>query len=123
VPLQPPDALQEVAFVELQVNVDALPLLTAICDALMDALGSAPTGEVLTAFPQPANSAAAMATSGVKYRITSPVFFNRKSSAMHLLVNLPEFHYVNRGNSLKRHRKAGVSHAITRRNMVSTTSI
>jgi len=73
-PLQPPEAVQEVASVELQVNVDASPLSIAIGDALMDALGSAPIGDLLTPPPQATNSAAPIAMTGVKYRITSPSF-------------------------------------------------
>jgi hypothetical protein len=98
VPLQPPDPLQAVAFVELQVNVDAAPLLTVVCDALMDALGSVLVGGVLTPFPQPDNSAAPDTTSEIKYRMASPIFFNRMPLAAHLLAKLRKFHYVNRGS-------------------------
>jgi len=38
-PLQPPEAVQEVALVELHVNVDAAPLTTEVCAALRDAVG------------------------------------------------------------------------------------
>ena len=38
-PPQPPEAAHEVALVELQVSVEAPPLLTAVGAALMDAVG------------------------------------------------------------------------------------
>ena len=40
VPLQLPDAVHEVAFVELHVSVEAPPLTTAVGEALSDALGA-----------------------------------------------------------------------------------
>ncbi len=39
-PLQPPDAVQDVAFDELHVIFDAAPLLTLLGEALMDAAGA-----------------------------------------------------------------------------------
>lgn len=39
VPLQPPDAVHDVASLELQVSVEAPPLLTEVCAALRDAVG------------------------------------------------------------------------------------
>jgi hypothetical protein len=41
VPLQPPDAVHEVAFAELQVSVDAEPLLTGVGDTVSAAVGGA----------------------------------------------------------------------------------
>jgi hypothetical protein len=38
-PLQPPDAVHDVASTELQVSVEAPPLLTEVCAALRDAVG------------------------------------------------------------------------------------
>jgi len=38
-PLQPPDAVQEVAFDELHVRFEAAPLLTLLCEALINAVG------------------------------------------------------------------------------------
>jgi hypothetical protein len=38
-PLQPPDAVHDVESVELQVSVEAPPLLTDVCAALRDAVG------------------------------------------------------------------------------------
>ncbi len=42
-PLQPPEAAQEVAFIELHVNIDAEPLLTVVCDAWSATEGGAST--------------------------------------------------------------------------------
>jgi hypothetical protein len=54
-PLHPPDAAQEAAFDELQVRFDAVPLLTLLCEVLIDAVGGAlePEGPPP---PQDANS-------------------------------------------------------------------
>jgi hypothetical protein len=50
-PLHPPEAAQEVAFVELHVKVDDLPLAIESGAALIDAIG---TGDVVfDAFPPP----------------------------------------------------------------------
>jgi hypothetical protein len=84
-PLHPPDPLHEVAFFELQVNVDDSPLSIAIGDAPMDALGKATAGDLLPSPPQATNSAAPIAMIGVKYRIASPSF-NRMSLVAHALV-------------------------------------
>ena len=84
-PLHPPDPMHEVAFFELQVNVDDLPLSTAIGDALMDALGAAPAGDLPPSPPQATNSAAQIAMPGVKYRIASPLF-DRIYTIAHALV-------------------------------------
>jgi hypothetical protein len=43
-PLQPPDALQDEALVELQVNMAAAPLLTVVGDALSDAVAAGGAG-------------------------------------------------------------------------------
>jgi hypothetical protein len=45
-PLQPPDAVQDVAFDELQVRVDAAPLLTLVGAALIEAVGGGGGSEV-----------------------------------------------------------------------------
>lgn len=44
-PLQPPDAVQEVVFDELHVRFDAAPLLTLLGDALIDAEGGGAEGD------------------------------------------------------------------------------
>jgi hypothetical protein len=73
-PLQPPDALQELAFVELQVSVVAAPLLTVVGDALIAAVGGEIIGDVADPWPQATNSSAdAIVMTGVKYRIPAPV--------------------------------------------------
>jgi hypothetical protein len=41
VPLQPPEAVQAVAFIELQVSIDADPLLTGVGDTVNAAVGGA----------------------------------------------------------------------------------
>jgi len=71
-PLQPPEALQEVALVELQVRVAAAPLVTVVGDAVIDAVGAG--GAVVTGTepdpPQAARSSAApIAIPGVKQRV------------------------------------------------------
>jgi len=43
-PLQPPEALQDEALVELQVNMAAAPLLTVVGDALSDAVAAGGAG-------------------------------------------------------------------------------
>jgi hypothetical protein len=74
VPLQSPEALQDVALLELHVSVDSLPLVTAVGEALIDALGSELV-RVLTASPQAANSSAAPITeTRLKNRMASPNF-------------------------------------------------
>jgi hypothetical protein len=85
-PLQPPEAVHAVAFVELQVNVDASPLPIGVRDALMDAPGRASIGDLLTSPPQATNSAVPIAMTGVEYRITLPVFFDRMPLIAHTLV-------------------------------------
>jgi hypothetical protein len=54
-PLQPPEAVQLVAFVELQVNVDAVPLTTLVGLALSATvgLGTTVTRAVWLALPAP----------------------------------------------------------------------
>jgi hypothetical protein len=44
VPLHPPDAVHDVAFVELHVNVDAPPIATLVGFAVSDTVGAAATG-------------------------------------------------------------------------------
>ena len=56
-PLHPPEALQEVAFVELHVNVDSLPPAIADGDALSDAVGCELVNG-LAVSPQAANDSA-----------------------------------------------------------------
>lgn len=43
VPLQPPEAVHDVAFVELQLMVEVLPPLMLVGDALSDTVGAAAT--------------------------------------------------------------------------------
>ena len=71
VPLQPPEAVQEVALVELQVNVDAAPLSTAVGAAVSDPVGSGETAAVGDLDPPHAarSSAATTATIGVNPRM------------------------------------------------------
>lgn len=61
VPLQPPEAVHELAFVELQVRVEAAPLLTAVCAALRDAVGRGRLvgGATTVVFPHATNIRAA----------------------------------------------------------------
>jgi hypothetical protein len=44
-PLQPPDAVQDVAFDELHARFEAAPLLTLLCEALIDAVGGGSEGD------------------------------------------------------------------------------
>jgi hypothetical protein len=71
-PVQPPEALHDVASVELQVNMAASPLLTVVGEALIDALsgsGFAVSGTDPDP-PQAAKSSAApIAIAGAKQRI------------------------------------------------------
>jgi hypothetical protein len=71
-PVQPPEALHDVASVELQANIAASPLLTVIGDAVIDAVGTG--GFVVTGTdpdpPQAARSSdAPIAIPGVRRRI------------------------------------------------------
>ena len=73
-PVQPPEALQDVVFVELQVSIAAPPLLTMVGDADIDAVGAG--GTVVTGTdpdpdpPQAARSSVApIAIAGAKQRI------------------------------------------------------
>jgi hypothetical protein len=82
-PVQPPEALQDVAFVELQVSIAAPPLLTAVGDADIDAVGAG--GTVVTGAdpdpPQAARSSAApIGIAGAKQR-TSVISNSRIMSA------------------------------------------
>ena len=61
VPLQPPEAVHEVALVELHVSIDAAPLATEVGDALMDAVGVESIGVLLLPPPQAAMNKAAQA--------------------------------------------------------------
>jgi len=67
----PPVAVQDVALVELQVNVALPPLLTVVGDAVIDAVGGADA--VVTGTPDPPQAArskvAPMAIAGAKQRI------------------------------------------------------
>jgi hypothetical protein len=64
-PLQPPDAVHDVASVELQVSVEAPPLLTEVCAALRDAVGC-----VNGVTPTPPHAANSRDTPKGKKRIT-----------------------------------------------------
>jgi hypothetical protein len=55
-PLQPPDAMHEVALAELQVNVEAPPLLIVVCAAFIETVGCGSPVEGFTVTPQAANS-------------------------------------------------------------------
>jgi hypothetical protein len=61
VPLQPPEAVQDVALVELHVSIDVPPLATEVGDALMDAVGVESIGVLLLPPPQAAMNKAAQA--------------------------------------------------------------
>jgi hypothetical protein len=71
-PPQPPDAIHEVALVELQINVEAPPLLTVVCAALKEAVGSGSLVDGLTVTPHAAGSTDAPK---VKTRTKDPVRF------------------------------------------------
>jgi hypothetical protein len=59
-PVQPPEALQEVALAELQVSVAVPPLVTVVGDAVIDAVGAG--GAVVTgADPDPPQAASSSA--------------------------------------------------------------
>jgi hypothetical protein len=78
-PVQPPEALQDAAFVELQVSIAAPPLLTLVGDADSDAVGAG--GTVVTGAdpdpPQAARSSAALiGIAGAKQR--TRVFSNSR---------------------------------------------
>ena len=82
-PVQPPEALQDVVFVELQVSIAAPPLLTMVGDADIDAVGAG--GTVVTGTdpdpdpdpPQAASSSAApIGITGAEQRIR--VFSNSR---------------------------------------------
>jgi hypothetical protein len=74
-PLQPPEALQDVAPVELQVNVDSSPLLTVVLDALIEAVGSGLIGEGST-LPPP-HAAKNRAPPSAVMRVSDPMEFFR----------------------------------------------
>ena len=61
VPVQPPEAVHDVAFVEFQVKVAVSPLLTAAGDARSDAVGGCATG-AMGADPEPPQAANVSAT-------------------------------------------------------------
>jgi hypothetical protein len=89
-PLQPPDAVHDVALVELQVNVEDSPLVTAVGAAAIDAVagGGAVTTGTDPDPPQAARSSAApVVITGAKQRIR--VFSDsRNMSAAGLCSNL-----------------------------------
>ena len=101
-PLQPPPALQEVAFVELQVNVVASPLLIVDCDALIDAVGMGLIGVGSALWPQAAsNSEILVAKTGVINRMAS-LFFNTMRLGTHALAKfMTAFYYVKVGTGTK----------------------
>ena len=69
VPLHPPDAVQEVALVELQVSVEAAPLPTTVSAALRETVGAGGREE---APPDPPPHAANINEAATApYRVTS----------------------------------------------------
>lgn len=64
-PLQPPEAMHDVAFVELHVSVEAPPLLTELCSAVIETVGGGSLVDGLTVTPQAANSRDALKASAV----------------------------------------------------------
>jgi len=50
-PLQPPEAVHDVAADELQISVEAVPLLTVVCAAPRDAVGGGGLVEGVTPAP------------------------------------------------------------------------
>jgi len=73
-PLQPPVAVQLVAFVELQVSVASCPVLIAAFEAASVAVGGA--GLLPEPLPQLTNvNIAVAAMTGTKSRMTSRLFF------------------------------------------------
>jgi hypothetical protein len=82
VPVQPPEALQDEALVELQVNMAAAPLLTVVGDALSDAVAAGGAGATGTD-PDPPHAARSSAgpivITGAKQRVI--VLLNRNMSA------------------------------------------
>ena len=66
VPLQLPDAVHEVAFVELQDSMEALPLATVAGAAPIDAVGSAPVLFVLALLPPPHAAISSDAATGTE---------------------------------------------------------
>ena len=72
VPLQPPEAVHEVALVELHVKLAAPPLSTTVVDALSTAVGAGGTG-VAGVDPEPPQAtnanAAALVNAVIKNRI------------------------------------------------------
>jgi hypothetical protein len=56
VPLQPPEPIQDVAFVELQVNSEASSALTLLCEAVSAAVGSGLTAVGLSPPPHATSS-------------------------------------------------------------------
>jgi hypothetical protein len=88
-PLQPPEAVHEVALVELHVSVDAPPLATEVGDALMDAVGVESIGLLLLPPPQAAINKAAQAgaTRKISHRKDGPAplaIFNRHGCSTRL---------------------------------------
>jgi len=76
VPLQPPEAVQELASVELHVNVDSSPLLIVSLAALIDTVGRGDESPPPPPPPQAAsNCAATIATNGLNARMISPLSF------------------------------------------------
>lgn len=65
-PLQPPDAVQLAAFDELHVKVVAAPLMTLLCEALIDAVGG---GSGADEPPPPQDVSSSRACAAVRERI------------------------------------------------------
>ena len=71
VPLQPPDAVHVDAFDELQVRVDPLPLLTVLCEVLIDAVGGGAEALVPPP-PQAANNSTHATVDQLRYENFMP---------------------------------------------------
>jgi hypothetical protein len=66
VPLQPPEAVHEVAFVELHVNVEAAPLATEVGAALSEAAGRPGVLDESPVAPRPHAASSSTAATGKK---------------------------------------------------------
>jgi hypothetical protein len=79
-PVQPPEAVQDVAFVELQVNEEAPSVLTVVCDAPIAVVGAG-VGAVGLLPPQATSSINAQTVlPRVKKCITRPVERRKRRS-------------------------------------------
>jgi hypothetical protein len=86
-PLQPPEAVQAVVFVELQVRFNEAPLLTLLCEALMDAVGA---GEEVDVSPPPqdtsSNTNAAVISLRCEKCMPVPSFANQSGYQLHVAI-------------------------------------